>query len=292
MGMAAPLRHFPEAMDVFERARRSLHWDVFVLCLNGPGEKLAEDTRAQIAVHVTNCAWAAVLRRMTLRPRVAAGFSLGIFSALVAAGSLSFEQGLEGVVLAAEEMSREGGKTGGAMAAVIGLSEAEIARICAGVPGAYLASVNNAKQVVISGREEAVDTALAICEARGALFAKRLPIRWAIHTPLMEAASAAFARVVENWSVRPPSFPVLSYLDGEVLADGDRIKRDLSIQFSRPNDWHKVLLRMKAQRIDTYVEVGPGNTLSRMVRWVERSARVCTVADLLADQAGDAARVM
>ena len=282
VGMARGLGPYPEAMEIFERASRNLGFDLFDLCLQGPEEKLSGDFYAQVAVHATNCAYAAILGKMDFFPRMASGFSLGIFSALVAAGSLTFDQGLEGVIIAAEKMSEEGEKNQGAMAAVIGLSESEVQEVCREICGAYVASVNTAQQVVISGQEEGIEKAINLCLQRGALLIKRLPIGWAIHTPLMEPASRAFAEITRDWRVEPPRFPVLSYLRGEFLRTPEEIKEELSIQYCRPNNWHKVLLRMMDEGIGTYVEVGPGNVLSQMVRWVNRSARTITGEEILA----------
>jgi [acyl-carrier-protein] S-malonyltransferase len=234
-----------------------------------------------VAVHVTNCAYASILSRINFIPCVASGFSLGIFSALVAAGSLTFDQGLQGVILAAERMSEEGLKQRGAMAAVIGLSEKEVQEVCREVAHAYLASVNNTQQLVISGREEDVEEAIRLCIERGALLVKRLPIGWAIHTPLMERASQAFAEAIRGWEVSFPRIPVLSYLKGEYMKTPEEIKEELSIQFCRPNHWHRVLLRMVEEGINTFVEVGPGNVLTQMVRWVNRTARVITAEEIL-----------
>ena len=282
VGMARGLESRPEAREIFQRASRNLDLDLFDLCLQGPEEKLSQDFYAQVAVHVTNCAYAAILDKMGFSPRMASGFSLGIFSALVAAGSLTFDQGLEGVIIAAEKMSEEGLKNQGAMAAVIGLSESEVQEVCREVSNAYVASVNTAQQVVISGREESIEKAINLCLQRGALLIKRLPIGWAIHTPLMEPASRAFAETTKNWRVDPPRFPVLSYLRGEFFRTPEEIKEELSIQYCRPNYWHKVLLRMMDEGVETYVEVGPGNVLSQMVRWVNRSARTITGEEFLA----------
>jgi [acyl-carrier-protein] S-malonyltransferase len=98
----------------------------------------------------------------------------------------------------------------------------------------------------------------------------------------MEPASRAFAETTKNWRVDPPRFPVLSYLRGEFLRTPEEIKEELSIQYCRPNYWHKVLLRMMDEGMETYVEVGPGNVLSQMVRWVNRSARTITGEEILA----------
>jgi [acyl-carrier-protein] S-malonyltransferase len=284
VGMARGLASQPEARKIFRRAGETLGFDLFDLCLRGPEEMLALDFNAQVAVHVTNCAYDALLNGKEWRPRIASGFSLGIFSALVAAGSLSFDQGLEGVILAAEKMSEEGLKQRGAMAAVIGLSEQEVREVCREFSGAFVASVNTAQQVVISGREEDVEKAIQLCLVRGALMVKRLPIGWAIHTPLMESASRAFAEAVKNWRVQPPRFPVLSYLTGEHLKTPEEILEELTVQYCRPNYWHKVLLHMIDEGIDTFVEVGPGNVLTQMVRWVNRSAKVLTAEEILAKE--------
>jgi [acyl-carrier-protein] S-malonyltransferase len=281
VGMVRGLAAYPGAVELFQQASRDLELDLFDLCLNGPEEILSQDLYAQVAVHVTNCAYAEQISKSNLTPRLAAGFSLGIFSALVAAGSLSFEQGLEGVRIAAEKMSEEGRFYQGAMAAIIGLSEGEVQAVCQEVTRVFVASINSSYQVVISGEEEAVEKAIQLCVQRGALLAKRLPIGWAIHTPLMERASRAFAQEIKDWQIRPPRFPVLSYLRAEFLKTPEEIKQELSAQFSQPNCWHKVLLRMVEEGIDTFIEVGPGNVLSQMVRWVSRSALTLTAEEVV-----------
>ena len=281
VGMVRGLAAYPGALQLFERASQDLEINLFDLGLNGPEEILSQDLYAQVAVHVTNCAYAEQLSRIHPTPRLAAGFSLGIFSALVAAGSLSFEQGLEGVRIAAEKMSAEGRFYQGAMAAIIGLSEGEVQEICREVTRVFVASVNSSHQVVVSGEEEAVEKAIHLGVQRGALLAKRLPIGWAIHTPLMERASRAFAQEIKEWQVCPPRFPVLSYLRAEYLQTPEEIKQELSAQFSQPNNWHKVLLRMAEEGIETFIEVGPGNVLSQMVRWVNRSALIFSAEEIL-----------
>ena len=281
VGMAQGLTGHPEAREIFRQAGGILDFDLLELCLNGPEEELAQDFNAQIAVYVTNCACAAVLKKMNLTPGLISGFSLGIFSALVAAGSLTFEQGLEGVKIAAEKMSEEGRSHHGAMAAVIGLPEQEVQAVCREFSRVWVASLNTAQQVVISGEEEEVEKAIPLFVQRGALLVKRLAIGWAIHTPLMERASLAFAEVIKDWRIFPPQFPVLSYLRGELLRSPEEIKTELSAQFSQTNYWHKVLLGMAEAGIHTFIEAGPGNVLTQMVRWVNRSARAITAEEIL-----------
>jgi [acyl-carrier-protein] S-malonyltransferase len=288
VGMVQGLASYPEARESFQRASRALDFDLFELCLHGPEEELSLDFNAQVAVHVTNCVYASILKSMNFVPQVASGFSLGIFSALVAAGSLTFDQGLDGVMIAAEKMSEEGLKQKGAMAAVIGLSEKEVQEVCREEAQAYVASVNNTQQLVISGQEEDVEKAIRLCVERGALLVKRLPIGWAIHTPLMERASQAFAEAIRGWEVSFPRIPVLSYLRGEYLGTPEEIKEELSIQFCRPNHWHRVLLRMVDEGIKTFVEVGPGNVLTQMVKWVTRSARVITAEEIVRKELSNA----
>jgi [acyl-carrier-protein] S-malonyltransferase len=281
VGMVQGLALYPEAKEIFQRASRRLGFDLFDLCLRGPEEKISQDGYAQVAVHVTNCAYAAIMDRMNFSRRMAGGFSLGIFSALVAAGSLTFDQGLEGVIMAAGKMSEEGIKARGAMGVVIGLSENEVRRVCEEFSQVFVASVNTSRQVVISGQEKEMERALTLCLRRGALLVKRLGIGWAIHTPLMEPASLAFAEAIRDWRVKPPRFPVLSYLRGEFLTTGEEIREELSSQYCKPNYWHKVLLRMRDEGTGAYVEVGPGNVLTQMVRWVDRSAQTVTGEEIL-----------
>jgi [acyl-carrier-protein] S-malonyltransferase len=288
VGMAQGLASYPEARESFQRASRALNFDLLELCLHGPEKELSLDFNAQVAVHVTNCAYASILSRMNFIPCVASGFSLGIFSALVAAGSLTFDQGLKGVIIAAEKMSEEGLKQKGAMAAVIGLSEKEVQEVCQEVLHAHLASVNNTQQLVISGKAEDVERAIRLCIERGALLVKRLPIGWAIHTPLMERASQAFNEAIQGWEVSPPRIPILSYLSAEFLRTPEEIKKELSIQFCRPNYWHRVLLRMFEEGIKTFVEVGPGNVLTQMVRWVSRTAKAITAEEMLKERFSNA----
>jgi len=281
VGMVRDLTAYPVAMEVFKRASDLLDLDLFAPGLIGPEEILSLDLNAQLAVHVTNCAYAALLGKINIVPQEAAGFSLGVFSALVAAGSLSFKQGLTGVKIAAEKMSAEGNYHGGAMAAVIGLSANEVKAICQELDQVFLASENTANQIVISGQEDAVEKAINLCAARGALLVKRLPIGWAIHTPLMERASQAFAQEIKDWPVYPPRFPVLSYLRAEPLATPEEIKQELSAQFSQPNYWHKVLRRLLEEGVNTFIEVGPGEVLTQMVRWVDRSVQTLTAGEII-----------
>lgn len=281
VGMVSGLADYPEALEIFDRASRILDLDLFDLCLRGPEEKLSQDLFAQLAVHVTNCAYAAILAQMDITPRLGSGFSLGIFSALVAARSLSFEQGLEGIRVAARKMSEERENLPGAMVAIVGLSAEEVQAICGEVPQAFLASTNTARQVVIAGEQEAVEKALNLCVRQGALLAKRLPVTWPIHTPLMEGVSRTFAALVENWEILPPRFPILSYLRADFLKTPGEIREELSTQFSRQNRWHRVLLRMLAEGIDSFIEVGPGKVLIRMAQWVDRQAKVFSAEEMI-----------
>lgn len=283
VGMVRTLTRYAEAMELFRRASEILSFDLLHLCLEGPEGKVAEDYYAQLAVHVANCAFHAIIERGGIVPHMASGFSLGIFSALVAAGSLSFTQGLQGVKSAAERMAEEGKREPGAMAAIIGLTEEEVTRFCGKIPGAFVASVNNARQIVISGKADAVGKAMDLCQEGGALMTRRLPVRWAIHTPLMEGVSRSFAEAIRPWEIRPPRFPVMSYLRPEILETPDEIRNDLSAQFSRPNRWYNVLQRMMKDGVDRFIEVGPGDVLTRMVKWVDRKARAETGEEILTE---------
>ncbi len=152
IGMVRGLTAYPGALELFQQASRNLELDLFDLCLNGPEEILFQDLYAQVAVHVTNCAYAEQINRINLTPdglRVLASESSPLWSRT---GSLSFEQGLEGVRIAAEKMSAEGRFYQGAMAAIIGLSEGEVQSVCQEVNRVFVASINSSHQVVIFRR--------------------------------------------------------------------------------------------------------------------------------------------
>ncbi len=281
MGMVRGLMAYPEAMELFGRAREALSIDLFELGLNGPEEKLGVDYYAQLAIYVTNCAYHRILEKKAFSPDMASGFSLGIFAALVAADSLTFDQGLQGVKTAALLMAETEKTEPGAMAGIIGLTEAEAGRICEEIPGVFVASVNNARQVVLSGKAEAVQKAMERSQKVGALMARRLPVGGAIHTPFMQGVSRSFAEMIGHWEIRVPRFPVMSYLRAEFLKSSEEIKDELSAQFSSPNRWYAVLQRMMKERVDHFIEVGPGNVLARMVRWINREPRSETAEEIL-----------
>ncbi len=281
VGMVRSLSAERPALAIFEEASEILSWDLWDLCLRGPEEKLNEDYYAQIAVYVTNCAFHAAMESRGMIPQMASGFSLGLFSAAVAAGALTFGQGLRAVTLAAEMMAEVAQREKGAMAAVIGLAEGEIRAICEGVPGAFVASVNNARQMVISGKETSVEKVMDLSQKKGGFMARRLPVGWAIHTPLLEEVSQKFIGIIKDWRFQPLRLPVMSHLRAEMITAPEALREDLGAQFSRPNRWYEALRGMIAAGVDRFIEVGPGGVLTRMVRWVSREVRAERAEEIL-----------
>jgi [acyl-carrier-protein] S-malonyltransferase len=291
VGMVRSLMEERAAVELFGQASEILGLDLWGLCLNGPDEKLNEDYYAQIAVHVTNCAFHAAMERRRMRPQLVSGFSLGLFSAAVAAGAISFVQSLRAVSMAAEMMAKMGERQKGAMAAVIGLTEGDVRTICEGVPGVFVASVNNARQIVIAGQERGVERAMKLSQKHGALLTRRLPVGWAIHTPLMEEVSQNFIRIIHDWTFEPPRVPIMSYLRAKMLSTSEELREDLGGQFSRPNRWYEALRGMIEGGVDRFIEVGPGDVLTRMVQWVSRDVRAETAGEILEAEGGDGQEV-
>lgn len=287
VGMVRSLMGEQAAMEVFRQASEFFSLDLWDLCLNGPDAKLNEDCYAQIAVHVTNCAFHVAMEKRGIFPQMASGFSLGLFASAVAAGALSFEQSLHAVSLAAEMMAEEGERQKGAMAALIGLTEGEVRAICEHLPGVFVASINNARQIVIAGEETGVERAMDLSQKHGALLTRRLPVGWAIHTPLMEEISQRFIRIIKDWKLEPLRFPIMSYLRAKMLTTPEELREDLGRQFSRPNRWYEALRGMIEGGVDRFIEVGPGDTLTRMVQWISREVRTERAEELLGKESQD-----
>ena len=199
-------------------------------------------------------------------PDMVAGHSLGEFSALVAAGALSFEDGLRLVSLRAQAMQECCEMQPGAMAAIIGLPDARIEEVCAGIPGVVPANYNSPGQVVISGEEAAVDKACEILKADGAKRALRLPVSGAFHSPLMEPAREKLARAIEATPFQAPRCPVYQNVTAAPTEDPAVIRENCLKQLTSPVKWTQSVINMAADGATEFVELGPGTVLTGLVK--------------------------
>jgi [acyl-carrier-protein] S-malonyltransferase len=270
VGMAKELSEsHPEAKKRFEEANDILGLDLASIMFEGPESKLKQTEFTQPAIFVHS-----VVRYQTLdidKPDMVAGHSLGEFSALVANGAISFEDGLKLVRKRGQLMQEAGIKNPGAMAAVIGMDDDKVAEICedASEKTALVvipANFNCPGQVVISGNDEAVDEAIELMKKAGCRMAKKLPVSGAFHSPLMRPALNGLESQLESTSFKNPEFPVYANVDGKPTTDAETIKENLRKQLLNAVQWTKTLENMHADGAGEFVEIGPGKVLQGLVK--------------------------
>ena len=264
----------PEARDLFGRASRRCGTDLAKALFEGAEEEWRRNRVAQSGVLVVSVLAQRELARRGILPAAVAGYSLGNYAALVAAGAVSFDDALTVLLAVLDESDRLG--VSGAMGAVIGLPAEAVEKECArlrleGLP-VWLGNVNAATQLVLTGSSAAVDAALEALGPR-ALKALRLPMTWPIHSPLMEEVCRGVAPVVAGCgSVRAPEVPFYSGHTASRLTAREEVADLLARQASLPSRWKETVEAMAADGHRSFLEVGPGETLSRMLRWIVREA--------------------
>ena len=204
--------------------------------------------------------------------------SMGIYAALVAAGAITFEDGLEvvhGIGLILEELGRE--RPGG-MAAVVGLSREDVEAICQELDdGLYLANLNASRHFVVSGEMSSVDKGMELALERGALSVHRLTFNIALHSPLMESIREKVRKLLVGFRINPPQTPVMSHWAGVPLIDPDQIREFLVEQLCRPVDWERCVRSLLAKKITCFVEVGSSDTLTKLIRWIDRDVKAVSL---------------
>ncbi|MEN3026724.1 MAG: ACP S-malonyltransferase [Chlorobiota bacterium] len=261
---------FPQAREYLERAEAILGFDVYQLCIDGPEERLRQTEYTQPALFVHEAIVVEVVREV-LPADAVAGHSLGEFSALYAAGVLSFEDALRLVKLRGEAMAEAGRHVPGAMAAVIGLEDAVVEDIVARLShdnnGVLVAANYNAPgQVVISGAAELVRAAIAHLREAGATKVVELAVSGAFHSPLIEPARQRLAEAIAATTLSPAQIPIYCNVSATPLQDAEQLRQTLLAQLTSPVRWRQTLERMYADGIREFVELGPGRVLQGLVR--------------------------
>jgi [acyl-carrier-protein] S-malonyltransferase len=260
-----------ESRALMESADRLLGVPLTRICFEGPEEELRQTRNTQPAIFLHSI----VLYRQLQdrRPAMVAGHSLGEYSALVAAGALSFEDALRLVRLRGELMQRAGEERKGTMAAVVGLTHAAIEEICREAPGIVQpANFNSPGQIVISGSVEGVRAAMAIAKARGAKLVKELVVSGAFHSPLMESAGEGLKKALDQTEIRDASIPVYANVTAEPVTHAPEIRDLLYHQLTRPVRWEQTVLSMVRDGATTFTEVGPGRVLQGLIKRTVGSA--------------------
>ncbi|MGC2423080.1 MAG: ACP S-malonyltransferase [Nitrospirota bacterium] len=280
---------FSQVRDLYDRASELSGLDLKKLSFEGPREDLDKDIEAQLSVYVCNEAWRLWLLEDGFAPEAVTGYSLGFYSALVASGAVSFEDGLKLVMAAGAHALRQNEKTPGTMAAVIGLSEAELDAVCKEAAegfaeefdGVWISNVNAARQILVSGLAGAVSEAVRISLSKGALHAYVIPMGAAYHSPLMEDASRAFRADVRGINFLSPRIPLLSYIDAEFIDSPAKIADVLGMHLHKKVPWKDSVQKLTGEGYDNFIEAGPGSALTRMVKWINRTVEATPAQDIL-----------
>ena len=270
MGMAKDLYDaYPVVKEIYSTAERVLGFDLAKICFEGPAEVLIQTQYTQPAIFTHSVALWTLIQDQDVEPTFTAGHSLGEYSALVAAGALSFEDGLWAVKNRSLLMQQACYKNKGAMGAIIGLSEKEILSICRQASNygiIQLANLNSADQIVISGEEKAVEKGLDLAKTMGAKRAVKLEVAGAYHSTLMRPAQEGFAAVIEKINFKTPKVPVVANVNAEPVSNPVKIKELLIDQITMPVLWHLSMERMYREGVRGFVEIGPGKVLQGLLK--------------------------
>ena len=272
---------FPAAREVFERADEALGIELSRVMWEGPEDDLTATHNAQPAILTHSAAVHAVLASELPSIDSAAGHSLGEFSAYVAAGTLSFEDAVRAVRQRGELMFRAGEERPGTMAAVIGLEDDALERVCREASDAggdcVPANFNSPGQIVISGDEPAVQRAMELAKEAGARRALPLNVSGAFHSPLMEAAESGLRDHLADVRFTDPAHPVVANATAEPVTAGDEARRLLVQQLTSPVRWTASMRTMRERGVERFFELGPGTVLAGLMKRIDRGAQVTSL---------------
>ncbi len=258
----------PEAAEYFDAANDILGIDLKSIMFEGPEEKLKQTEFTQPAIFLHSVA---LFKTLDAHPDMVAGHSLGEFSALVACGAVSFEDALNIVRRRGELMQQAGADNPGTMAAVIGMDDETVEKVCTDASSStgkevIAANYNCPGQLVISGYKEAVEKAVELAKENGARMAMLLPVSGAFHSSLMRPAYDGLKAQLEELEINEPNCPIYSNYNAEATTNPDEIRSNLLNQLLNPVRWTQTLKNMNANGADTFVEVGPGKVLQGLVK--------------------------
>ena len=267
----------PLAKELFDKANEVLGFKITDIMFEGTADELKQTKVTQPAVFLHSVI-SALCMGENFKPEMVAGHSLGEFSALVAAGALSFEDGLRLVHARALAMQEACEQAPGTMAAIIGLPDEKVEEICAEVstPESVVipANYNNPGQLVISGNVDAVNSACENMKEAGAKRALPLPVSGAFHSPLMQPAKDKLQAAIEKTEVKAPKCPVYQNVDAMPHTDAAEIKQNLIAQLTSSVRWTKSVQNMIADGATEFTECGPGKALQGMIAKIDREVAV------------------
>ncbi|AFM03097.1 (Acyl-carrier-protein) S-malonyltransferase [Bernardetia litoralis DSM 6794] len=277
VGMGKELYETNEtAKELFEKGNEILGFRITDLMFEGTPEDLKQTNVTQPAIFLHSV----ILAKVTedFKPDAVAGHSLGEFSALVAAGALSFEDGLRLVKVRAETMQKACEKEPSTMAAILALDDETAEKICQGIDEIVVpANYNCPGQLVISGSIKGVELACEAMKQAGAKRALMLNVGGAFHSPLMESAREELAAAINEVNIESPSCPIYQNVDAKPYTEPAKIKENLIAQLTAPVRWTQTIKHMHNDGVTKFIECGAGKVLQGLVKKIERSAEVASV---------------
>ena len=276
-GMGLDLyQNSPLAQELFEKANKILGFSITDIMFEGSAEDLKETKVTQPAIFLHSIILAKTLGD-SFKPDMVAGHSLGEFSALVAVGALTFEDGLRLVSQRAIAMQKACEIKPSTMAAVLGLEDDVVEKICATIDGIVVAANYNCPgQLVISGEVEAINAACEALKSEGARRALVLPVGGAFHSPMMEPAREELAAAIENATFSKPNCPIYQNVTASAVTDENEIKENLISQLTAPVRWTQSVQQMIADGATHFTEVGPGKVLQGLVKKINSEAETAS----------------
>ncbi|MFZ5995967.1 MAG: ACP S-malonyltransferase [Nitrospirota bacterium] len=273
---------FDEVKGLYDEASRVLGYDVAALSFNGPAEELNKTYRTQPCLLVASIAAFTVLKSRGVVPSVVAGHSLGEYSALVAAGSISFKDAVKATEIRGKIMQEAVPEGKGLMAAVLGLDREVLDTLCKGVSSGYVgvANYNCPGQIVISGEKAAVEEAMAKAKDAGAKRALPLSVSVPSHCALMEEAGKALDVVLKGITINDAQTAFVNNTEARFVSKAEEIRLSLVSQLSRSVLWEDCIKAIAASGVTRFIETGPGKVLSGLIKRIEPTAAVFNVENV------------
>ena len=282
VGMGKDLAaQFPSAKNWFDRANAALGYDLAGICFNGPEAELTKTENAQPGIFLVSWVAFQLLKEKipNLKFEATAGLSLGEFTALTAAGAMSFEDGLRVVRQRGKFMQEACDATRGGMAAIIGLDEIPTREVCAQA-GVVLANLNCPGQLVISGEVEKIAKAVELAKSKGAKRAIPLPVAGAYHSPLMAGAQPKLQSELAKIKISAPIVPVISNVTAQPHNSPPEISVRLVEQVTSSVLWENSMRYLLTQGFTRFIELGPGMALSGFMKRIDKSVQMLNIADV------------
>ncbi|MDA8215746.1 MAG: ACP S-malonyltransferase [Nitrospiraceae bacterium] len=270
-----------EVKSLYNEASEILGYDIAVLSFSGPADELNKTYRTQPCLLVASIAAYKALTLKNIKPSTVVGHSLGEYSALVAAGSISFKDAVKITEIRGRIMQDAVPEGKGLMAAILGLDRKIVDEICSRITGyVSAANYNCPGQIVISGEKAAVEEAMNLAKERGAKRALPLAVSVPSHCKLMEDAGKKFEEALKEVDIRDALVPFVNNVEAKFVSNAEDIRKSLVLQLSRSVLWEDCIKTISSSGISTFIEVGPGKVLSGLVKRIEPAAKIFNVENM------------